>query len=458
MRIVRLTAENIKCLAAVTIEPDPNESVVTVGGLNGAGKSTALDSIEYALGGVRGIPAVPIRTGETKARIVLDLDAEGDFSALRVERRFSVKGGSELIVTSGGERVSSPQALIDSLEGRVGFDPLAFTREKPAEQRRILQGLVGLDFTEADKRRATVFDHRTAENRTVRELKGQLTGMEVFDGAPAEETSAVAVSGEIQAACQTNADNAEQRRAAMAACDEEHGEKETLDTLVSHFGEEQERQRLVIVGLTEHLATEQKALAAMRDDHEKRTIAQQATLNEAKSEAQLIARTAADLTDQPTDALQEQLEKCEETNRQVRANAAAKDVTAKLADRVKAVDFLTSEIERIDEAKQAKMEAAKWPVDGLGFSDEGVTFKGLPFEQASQAEKIDVSTAMGFAENPTLRVMLIRDGSLLDDDSLARIAKLAAEKDGQVWLERVGEGDCSVIIRDGAILEEDKNT
>ena len=59
---------------------------------------------------------------------------------------------------------------------------------------------------------------------------------------------------------------------------------------------------------------------------------------------------------------------------------------------------------------------------------------------------------MGLALNPTLRVLLIRDGSLLDDDSMRLIAEMAAKADAQVWLERVGEGDKSaIIIEDGQI-------
>lgn len=427
MRIVELTAENIKCLSAITITPDPDESVVTVGGLNGAGKSTALDCIEYAVGGVRGIPAVPIRTGETKARIVLDLDAEGEFPALRVERRFSVKGGSDLIVTSGGKRQSSPQSILDALHGRVGFDPLAFTREKPAEQRRILQGLVGLDFTEADKRRATLFEQRTTENRTVKDLTAQAAGMETFADAPQEETSANALIEEIQAVKETNRVNQNKRdlcERLRVGCNQD---VEDLDALEKQLAAIQER----ISQANERLTLTRNSYATAREVTDK-------------------------LTDQPTDALQEQLDKCEETNRQVRANAAAKDLAIRVERRKRVADKLTGQLERIDEDKQAGMESAEWPVEGLGFSDDGVMLDGLPFEQASQAQKIDVSVAMGFAQNPTLRVMLIRDGSLLDDASLARIATLAAEKDGQVWLERVGEGDCSVIIRDGEVVQAEE--
>ena len=73
-------------------------------------------------------------------------------------------------------------------------------------------------------------------------------------------------------------------------------------------------------------------------------------------------------------------------------------------------------------------------------------------EQASSAEQTRVAVAIGLALNPELPVVLIRDGSLLDDDSLAEVAKQAAAAGAQVWLERVGKGvECSVIIEDGEV-------
>jgi hypothetical protein len=53
------------------------------------------------------------------------------------------------------------------------------------------------------------------------------------------------------------------------------------------------------------------------------------------------------------------------------------------------------------------------------------------------------------AFNPKLRV-LIRDASLLDQDNLRLIGEMAAERDAQVWLERVEVDDATtIVIEDG---------
>jgi len=58
------------------------------------------------------------------------------------------------------------------------------------------------------------------------------------------------------------------------------------------------------------------------------------------------------------------------------------------------------------------------------------------------------------AASPTLRLIRIRDGSLLDDDAMKLLSKMA-EKDGyQIWIERVDtSGKVGFIIEDGSVKE-----
>jgi hypothetical protein len=83
-----------------------------------------------------------------------------------------------------------------------------------------------------------------------------------------------------------------------------------------------------------------------------------------------------------------------------------------------------------------------------------VKLNGVAFANASTAEKLRVSFALACAKNPKLRVAMIREGSMFDEDSLALIASLAEETGTQVFMERVGKGqECSIIIQDGEVLQ-----
>ena len=100
------------------------------------------------------------------------------------------------------------------------------------------------------------------------------------------------------------------------------------------------------------------------------------------------------------------------------------------------------------------LAAASFPVAGLSFGEEGLLYQDRPLEQASSAEQLRVSVAMGLALNPQLKVLLIRDGSLLDGDSMRTIAEMAEAAEAQVWIERVGDGDpAAIVIEDGSVRE-----
>ena len=64
MKINRLEIENVKRVKAVTIEPAAN-GLTVIGGKNGQGKTSVLDSVAWALGGDRFRPSEAQREGST---------------------------------------------------------------------------------------------------------------------------------------------------------------------------------------------------------------------------------------------------------------------------------------------------------------------------------------------------------------------------------------------------------
>jgi ATPase subunit of ABC transporter with duplicated ATPase domains len=134
------------------------------------------------------------------------------------------------------------------------------------------------------------------------------------------------------------------------------------------------------------------------------------------------------------------------SKRRDEAEAAAKVLEGQHAE-------LTKVIEEIDRRKAAILSAAKLPVDGLVVTDDGVELAGVPFAQASGAERLRVALALAIAASPNLEDVWIRDGALLDEDHLELVAKHAAAAKKRVWIERVGTSDAGVIvIADGQVV------
>ena len=102
--------------------------------------------------------------------------------------------------------------------------------------------------------------------------------------------------------------------------------------------------------------------------------------------------------------------------------------------------------------RAAAITAAQMPIEGISFGEGEVLFNGLPFVQSSSAQQLRVSVAIAMAANPKLRVLRIKDGSLLDESNLALIAEMAERDDYQVWIERVdASGKVGIVMEDGAV-------
>lgn len=422
-KIVKLSSENVKRLVAVEISPQGN--VVVVGGANGAGKSSVLDSIEFALGGDPSAK-MPVRRGEEKARIVVDL---GD---IVVRRTFTAAGGTSLIVTDAdGKKQSTPQAILDKLVGKLTFDPLQFAREKPKTQAEILRGLVGLDFAAHDAEREKVFDERTTVNREAKELQARIAGIPKHEGLPEKEESTADILEQQRKAADKNAAN-KTYRDNVATC----------EGRVLNIKSDIKSQSDLIDDLTKQLNEAARVLVKLEAD----LVQREKQFESAKADAKDLVDV--DLTQFATRAAS-----VEDSNRKVRQAKQRAELVAQLRAKTEESEKLTDKLDKLDGTKRKAAMDAKYPVDGLAFDTAGgVTFNGIPFDQCSSAEQLKVSVAIGIALNPKLRVLLIRDGSLLDDDSMKVLAKMAGDAQVQVWVERVSvDATTSVVIEDGHV-------
>lgn len=428
--IVSLQVENIKRVRAVSIKPDGN--FVVVGGRNAQGKSSVLDAIQMALGGGKAIPDAPIRRGQSKAKVVADL---GD---LIVERTISAKGPALVVRNAEGVPQASPQAILDKLCAKLTFDPVEFLRWDPEKQDKALRQVLGIDLSALEAREKQVYDQRTELNKEVKRLEVQLEATPEHEDAPAEEVSVAELLAKLEARQAADKHAADLEDAALVA----EGEEQTAE-------EDERLCRQRIEALERELAAERERLVELEAAHD------------GASEAAEAARKAADDADgaryQHADLAETRAELAtvEQTNAKVRANAARRKLAAELATKRAQAQDATETLQAIEAAKAEKLAKAKFPVPGLGFDESGPTLNGLPLEQASQAEKLRLSVAIGAALNPGIRVVLVRNGNDLDRDGLALLAKFAEEHDLQVWCERVSDdgAGCSVVIEDGAIKQ-----
>jgi DNA repair exonuclease SbcCD ATPase subunit len=441
MKIIELTSENVKRLTAVNITPQGN--VVVIGGKNGQGKSSVLDSILFALGGDPSVK-MPVRRGEDKARIEVDL------GEIVVKRTFTAAGGTSLVVTnSDGAKQSSPQSILDKLTGKLTFDPLEFARQRPDVQAVTLRGLVGLDFATQDAKHGELYVKRTAINREAKALESRIASIPKVDGLPAGEISAESILNEQSLAIQKNQDNKQLRsdhfvlEQNLAIVEDQSIPQ--CKAMIKRIESKIVELEQAITNCREHLEQHCSEL----NDLEKSIPTLQSKIDSAKS----LADAAKD---EDISQFRVKISKVEQTNQQIRAAKNRAELVKQFKAKSEESDKLTAEMEKMESAKRKATTEAKYPVDGLLFDTAGgITLNGIPFEQCSSAEQLKVSVAIGFALNPKLKVILIRDGSLLDDESMKTLCEMATKADAQVWIERVGtDATTSVVIEDGHIKTE----
>jgi DNA repair exonuclease SbcCD ATPase subunit len=425
MRIIGLKSENIKRLR--TIDLTPNNYINRISGANGSGKTSILDSIEWALTGTTNVPTQPVRKGAGKAHIQIDL---GD---MVVTRRFfengSRNGTLALESKSNKSRYASPQALLDGLMGRISFDPLEFLRMKPEKQAEVLRSLVKLDIDIDALDTAYQKDyHRRRDAKKERDSEEvRRNAIGVPDNLPKQKIDEAALVEELRQVSNYNEDIARQDRERRERVDHRNNlarditeNKERIEELQAKISELQEETAQWVSAIT----TVDAELAALQPLPPLKNAEELAAkITEARTINHGLDRRR--LRDSYTDAIN-------------RLDAEIEELSAAMKER--------------EETRAKAISEAEFPVPGLAFGDNEVIYEGIPFGQVSNADQIRASVAIGMASNPELRVMRIKDGSLLDSKSMNIISEMAHEQDFQVFVEVVDTtGKVGVYLEDGEV-------
>jgi len=405
MKIISLQAENIKKLRAVRIDPEDNLVMIT--GPNAAGKSSVLDLITMGLCGGKAIPSEPIKRGAEKGNLLIDL---GDYV---IKRSFTANNNYiEIKPKDGGKALSSPQKFLDEIVGSISFDPLDFINNHPAkEQRKILLELIGINVDELDAKEKELRKSREDIGRDLTRVKSEYQNLTYFPAiTETEEISLNDLTTQLNDALSVN-----------ALWDERNGKNEQIRASAKQKEEliEQLKQEI------EEAKVEFKTNKQWLLDHPKR---------EAGELSAKVSYTTS-------------------YNLQIRQNLKKREKGTIVEETQKSYNEFTKQIEDIEIKRKEALTSTPLPVEGLSFSPDGILYNSIPLDQASDGEKLMVSLAISMALNPTLKVLRIKDGSLLDQHNRDIIYSQIKEKDYQLWFESVAsEGGVGIYIEDGEIV------
>ena len=396
----------------------PSGPLVVVSGKNSAGKSSVLNAIATALEGITVAGPAPIREGEERSTIRLDL---GEYVVTRsFKREPDGEVAHKLVVTQadGSRPAGTPQAILNALLGNLSFDPLAFGRWKAKDQFDAVRALVqNFDFADHDAAQKRDYDQRTNFNRIADEHAAAANKVVIPPGPKPEPVVVADVLAELEGARKHNAEidaRSKRREEAEAEIERWRDEAESLRAKAS--------------------ALEKKA------DETEAELAAAEPLPAKRDEASLLERVAA----------------AEGINAVIRAHSQREDHERQAAAARESSSKLTAAMKARESAKTAAIAGAKMPIAGLDLGDSEVKFNGLPLSSAGTSERIRVGMAVAAALNPKLRVVLIDEMSEIDPETMKEVAAFAEQNDLQIWgaTAHHDSGFPEIVIENGEIAKE----
>ena len=473
LTLMRMVTRNIKRVRFIDVTL--RDTLTLVGGDNDQGKSSFLDSYGFCMGGKLAIDMQPIRNGQQEGSIQCDF-GDGREIRLSVTRTLKRLGESEFtadvdVEIPGHVPPSRIEEFLKRLTGEFAFDPMAFDELESAAQFETLQKLVGnFDFKAHAAKRKKIFEERTVVGRDYERENSAAEAIVAAADPPCELIDETALTRELQEAGLKNTERAVRQ-----------GNREKAASKIADL-------RASVAQVDERIAIARSQAEAARDKEiarleelikRARLECEQAILTESES---FLSEAAAAITEADAlqkkldeagplpeiidaDAISARLEKARISNSKYTSWKQLADRRKEYADKAQIYavkyDGLTEQLKQMDAERIKVIEDAQLPVPGIGFGDGYVTLQAedgsgvIPWDQASEAIRIDASLALAMAMQPKLRVILIRNGSNIGRRIRQRIQERAAEKGYRVVLEVVEEGEGThVVIEDGMVKEQ----
>lgn len=423
LKILKLTAANIKTLVAIEIKADGKEVILT--GKNESGKSSAIDSIFLAVkykaatkskDGKKNIEH-PVRKGEDSAIIIVELDN------MIITRKFIGDNSYLEVKNKDGMIFQSPQKILDDLIGAIAFDPLEFTGMPAVEQATVLRDLAGIDISELTDKRDTLYAQRTLAGRDLSNEQAHLKSLDLPDPEVGdEEVSAVKLTEEL---AEFNA--MENRNESID--DNEDAARSNYELALESEAEGKRDLEDAELRLSNAKIKFDTLVSARKND--------KISLDTAEKAKPEIWKGTSDIVNA--------VNQVEDINAQVRLKKEYQKVVATVDRFQKAHDKIERGLDKARDAITKAIESAKYPLKGLTVEDDQVYLDGIVFQDLSDGKKLVASTSIAMALNPDLRVIFARNASLLDKDNFKLLRDLAKENDYQLWIETVHTDEKSAV-------------
>lgn len=405
--------ENYKGIRG-TVEVSTDGGSVIVQGRNAAGKSSFIDGITelFDARGIRLTPH-PINHGAEDAKAEFT-DTELDVKITREWKRSkNGKPTSTLTVHAlDGAKHAKPADLIAELTGGIIFDPSKFLLLDPKPQRDMLLRKVELpfDLDEIEGRERAAEDERLKRGQAARAAEGAVTNADrPAPGTPADPVSTAELVAKLEEAYRHNA----HVRALGVKIEDGHTSMVDAEARIERLEAE--------------LAEAKQAR------------------NELAARINAAAEELGNASPIDTTELEEKVRNVDEINRNVQMGENYRELEKRASMARVEWEAASAQVAMIQQEKTDGLKQAVFPHPSLSVSDEGVLFDGVPFAQVNTGQREEAAFAIATAGLPKLRLVVVKNGDLMDEESLAKIDAIAEERGYTVLIER-GRPDTGGLV------------
>ncbi len=405
IKINSLEIENVKRVKAVQLSPADN-GLTVIGGKNGQGKTSVLDSIAWALGGEKYRPSSAQREGSViPPRLHLELS-----NGIIVERKG--KNSALTVLDPSGKRAG--QQLLNDFVSTFALDLPKFLEAGSKEKAEILLRIIGVgdQLRALDQQETQLYYARRSVNQNLDRKKKYAEELPFYQDAPQEMVSVSDLIKRQQEILARNGENQRKRQQAAQLTQQ----KEILRRQLSELQERYD--------------------AVCRD-------------------CDIAARSAQDLQDESTEQLEADIAGIDLLNQKVRANLERTRAEEELHELETQSDNLTAELEKVRQSRTDLLTAAPLPLPGLSVQDGELVYKGRKWDCMSGAEQLMVATAIVRKLNPNCGFVLLDKLEQMDTDTMREFGAWLESVGLQAIATRVSTGEeCSIVIEDGFVRGE----
>lgn len=415
VKITSLELENVKRVKAVRIEPTEN-GLTVIGGKNNNGKTSVLDAIVWTLGGDKNRPSQPKREGsmtDPRMKIVLN-------NGIIVERT----GRNSTLKVTDPEGNRAGQKLLDSFISQFALNIPKFMNANDKDKANTLLQIIGVgdQLTKYDQEESQLYNRRTEIGRIADQKKKYAEELPEWDGVPLEIVSASELIEQQQEILARNG----QKQQWIREHDRIHNDIMKAEDQLAEY-------RRMVIDLEMKL----------RD------------LREKEKESQ---KSPEELQMESTTELEANIQQVDVINSKIRQNIDKKRAMTEAEEYKEQYEDLTTQINKVRDARMKLLEGAHMPLAGLGIEQGVLIYNGQQWDNMSGSDQLKVAASIVRKLNPQCGFVLMDKLEQMDLDTLKEFGAWLEAENLQVIATRVSTGDeCTIYIEDGYSVDRNGN-